>query len=63
MMRPYSCPAREAHCYAAKNEGLSEVTKVNYLTSRIPRWQETGLDTQNGAEYKPGPLYMEGTKG
>lgn len=46
-----------------RDEGFTEVTKVNFLTSRIPRWQETGLDTQNGAEYKPGSLYMEGIKG
>ncbi|MDQ4142592.1 MAG: class I SAM-dependent methyltransferase [Actinomycetota bacterium] len=41
--------------------GFREIVKVDYRSSAIPIWDEIQLDrTQDGVEYIPGSLYMEG---
>lgn len=45
-----------------RSAGFREAARADYATSRIPRWNEIGLDRENGNEYKPNSLYMEGIK-
>ena len=43
--------------------GYNDVTVVDPATSRIDSWPDYQLDTdQNGAERKPGSIYIEATK-
>jgi SAM-dependent methyltransferase len=43
--------------------GFRNPEVVDYCTSRIPRWNDIGLDADEaGLPYKPGSLYMEALK-
>lgn len=40
--------------------GFHDVRVLDWQTSRIPSWNELGLDKgRDGAEYKPESLYVE----
>lgn len=44
--------------------GFTATAVVDHTTSRIPGWNELGLDAEpDGRPYKPGSLYMEAEKG
>jgi len=46
-----------------RRAGFSLIEKRDYMTSRIPRWSEIGLDrTEDGNEYKRPSLYVEAVK-
>lgn len=43
--------------------GYTVMGRCTYQTSNIPRWSDTGLDTdEQGREYKPESLYVEARK-
>jgi SAM-dependent methyltransferase len=43
--------------------GFSQIERCDYVTSRIPRWNEIGLDkADDGREYKATSLYIEAVK-
>jgi SAM-dependent methyltransferase len=45
-----------------ENEGFHNVELQRYDKSRIPGWNGYGLDLLDGAEHKPGSLYVEAEK-
>jgi SAM-dependent methyltransferase len=47
-----------------ERSGFTATSVVDHTTSRIPGWNELGLDTEpDGRPYKPDSLYMEAVKG
>ncbi len=45
------------------SSGFRSTKQCTYKESKIPRWSDIGLDcTVDGAEYKPGSLYLESVK-
>ncbi len=44
---------------ALRRAGFRDIRVLDWQTSRIPRWNDLGLDRQSGGEYKPGSLYVE----
>lgn len=49
--------------YILGQAGFRHITVETWGSSRIPGWQEIGLDRNNsGGEYKPGSLYVEAQK-
>lgn len=44
---------------ALEDAGFRDVQVVDWQTSRIPNWQQMGLDRNGSGEHKPGSLYVE----